>query len=253
MYEDLLDIRIMDNSNLAIRMLDVENMCIKLPTEVTIDKKPYVLTNKEQYITVPVKNAVKDFKKHSDNIAMSVLSKVGLNKYKYGVIIIGDSILFNHPALTFVLNKDTLTIYRQHMYSMYGLNNYNTSVPGLQLRISSEAYAEYLRNAAGTQVKLFLYGEDDYGEHLYNVFIKRFTRNVVISPSAAAVGHEPIFSLTKVFSAIQKFYIMNKFSSVNDLLADDEDDWGDFEYATGSLVGDDAMVLTLLKEDGYEI
>lgn len=250
MYEDLFDIRIIDNSNLAIRMLDVENMCSKLPIEVTIDKKPYVLTNKEQYITVPVKNAIRDFEKHSDNIVMSVLSKVGLNKYKYGVIIIGDSILFNHPALTFVLNKDTLTLYRQHMCSIDGLNNYTTSVPGLQLRISYEVCAEYLRNAAGTAVTLFLYGEDDYRENEHNVFIKRSTHNVGISP---IIGHESIFDLPKVFSAIQKFYIINKFFSVNNLLADDEDDCDDFEYATGSLEKDDAMVLELLKEDGYEI
>lgn len=249
MYEDLFDIRIIDNSNLAIRMLDVENMCSKLPIEVTIYKKPYVLTNKEQYITVPVKNAVRDFKKHSDNIVMSVLSRVGLNKYKYGVIVIGDSILFNHPALTFVLNKDTFTIYRQHMCSIYYITSTNITTSELHLKICSERVSEYTRNDSGTYISLFLMGSDDYIPDENTVLIERVVSNVILSRGEGT----SVFNTIKTFDAIQRFYIINKFFSVNNLLADDEDDCDDFEYATGSLEEDDAMVLELLKEDGYEI
>ena len=249
MYEDLFDIRIIDNSNLAIRMLDVENMYSKLPIEVTINKKPYVLTNKEQYITVPVKNAVKDFKKHSDNIVTSVLSRVGLNKYKYGVIVIGDSILFNHPALTFVLNKDTFTIYRQHMCSIYYITSTNIITPELHLEICSERVSEYTRNDSGTCISLFLMGSDDYMPDENTVLIERVVSNV--TPSRG--GGTSVFNTIKTFEAIQRFYIVNKFSSVNDLIAGEEDDWDNFVYATGSLTKDDEKVLALLKEDGYEI
>lgn len=249
MYEDLFDIRVMDNANLAIRVLDVKNIGINLPCTVNIDNKPYVLTNNEQYSIVPVKNAAKYFKKHSDNIIMSVLSRVGLNKYKYGVIVIGDSILFNHPALTFVLNKDTFTIYRQHMCSIYYITDTNITTSELHLKICSERVSKYTRNDSGTDISLFLMGCDDYISDENTVLIKRVVSNVIPSRGEGT----SVFNTIKTFEAIQRFYIVNKFSSVNDLIAGEEDDWDNFVYATGSRTKDDEKVLALLKEDGYEI